>query len=89
MVANVGAAVEIESQAQSVQFLFPFSILVAAILIFGSRSTSSNTGRRRTVPTVGYPSHACRWQKLETRHHLSPAKSYFHFRFDGHHLEFL
>ncbi len=33
MVTNVGVAVEIGSQAQPVQFLFPFLVLVDAILI--------------------------------------------------------
>ncbi len=49
MVANVGVAAGIGSQAQSVQFVFPFPVSVAAILIFGSRSTSGNVGRRRAV----------------------------------------
>ncbi len=49
MVANLGLAVEIGSQAQSVQFSFAFPVLMAAILIFGDRSTSGNVGRRRTV----------------------------------------
>ncbi len=58
IVPNVGVAVEIGSQAQPVQFLFPFPVLVAAILIFGSRSTSGNVGRRRAVSAVAYPSRA-------------------------------
>jgi len=58
MVANVGVAVEIWSQARPVQFLFPFPVLVAAILIFGSRSTFGNVGRRRAVSAVAYPSQA-------------------------------
>ncbi len=45
IIANVGVAVGIESRAQSVQFLFPFPVSVAAILLFGSRSTSGNVGR--------------------------------------------
>ena len=57
----MGVAVGIGSQAQSVQFLFPFPVLVAAFLIFGGRSTSGNVGRRRAVPTVVYPSRA--WPK--------------------------
>ncbi len=50
MVANVGIAVEIGSQAQPVQFVFPFPVLVDAILIFGShqrlqcRTTSGSVG---------------------------------------------
>ncbi len=58
MVTNVGIAVKIGSQAQSVQLLFPFPVLVAAILIFGIRSTSGNVGRLRAVSTVAYPSRA-------------------------------
>ncbi len=62
MVANVRVAVEIWSQARPVQFLFPFPVFVAAILIFGSQSTSGNVGRRRTVSTVAYPSRT--WPKI-------------------------
>ena len=58
MVANVGAAVEIISQAQSLLFLFPFPAVVAAILIFGSQLTSGNVERRRTVSTVAFASRA-------------------------------
>ena len=58
MVANVGAAVEIISQAQSLLFLFPFPVLVAAILIFGSQLTPGNVERRRTVSTVAFPCRA-------------------------------
>ena len=36
--------IEIGLQAQSVQLLFPFPVLVAAILMFGSQSTSGNVG---------------------------------------------
>ncbi len=62
MVANVGLADEIGTQAQPVPFLFPFPILVAAILVFGNRSTTDNVGRRRAVSAVAYPSRA--WPKI-------------------------
>ncbi len=45
MVENVGVAVGIKSQAQSVQFLFPFPVSVAAIFIVGSWPTSSKDAR--------------------------------------------
>ncbi len=45
IVENVGLAVEIGSQAQPVQCLFPFPVLVAAILIFGSGATSDYVGQ--------------------------------------------
>ncbi len=50
MVANVGVAVRIGSQTQSVQLLFPFPVSVAAILIFGCRlmmAMSGNVSRCR------------------------------------------
>ena len=45
MVANVGVAEGIESQAQPVQLLFPFPVSMAAILNFGSRPTSDKVDR--------------------------------------------
>ena len=94
MVANVGAAVEIISQAQSLLFLFPFLVLVAAILLFGSQLTSGNVERRRTVSTVAFPSRA--WPKIWGRSwnrgaicYRSKVISTVHFRLvDGRHLEF-
>ena len=62
MVANVGAAIGIGSQAQSVQLLFPFPVSVAAIIIFDNRSTSGNVGRRRSVSKVADLSRA--WPKI-------------------------
>ena len=68
MVANVGVAVGIGSQAQPVQFVFPFPVLVDAILIFDSQSTSGNVGRRRAYPSRTLP------KKMR---HLSPVKVIF------------
>ena len=61
---------------------------MAAILIFGSWSTSGNVGQCRTMSTVSYPSWP--WPKiwgLEVGI-AAPFKSYIHFRFDGRHLDF-
>ena len=54
MVENVGVAVGIESQAQSVQLLFPFPVSVAAIFIVGSWPTSGNVRQCRTMSTISY-----------------------------------
>ena len=62
MVDDVGIAVEIGWQAQPVHILIPFPVLVDAIFIFISRSTSGNVGRRRVVSAVAYPSRA--WPKI-------------------------
>ena len=51
MVANVGVAVEIGSQAQSVQFVFPFLVSVAVILIVGSWQTFGNVEQCRQYHT--------------------------------------
>ena len=77
MVENVGVAVGIESQAQSVQLLFPFPVSVAAIFIVGSWPTSGNVGHCRTMSTISYSRRArskIGMQKLESRRHLSPFK---------------
>ena len=47
MAENVGVAVEIASPSLSVQKLFPLPVLLAAILNFGSLSSSTNVGQRR------------------------------------------
>ena len=52
MVANVGVAVGIGSQAQSVQLLFPFPVSVAGIV--GSGPKSGNAEQCLTMATVSY-----------------------------------
>ncbi len=58
MVENVGAAIGIGSEDQSIQFLFQFPVSEAAILIVGSWLTSGNVGPRRTMWKVSYSSRA-------------------------------
>ncbi len=51
MVDNVGIAVEIATPSFTVYTLFPLPVLLAAILNFGSLSSSTNVDQRR--PTSG------------------------------------
>ncbi len=51
MVDNVRIAVEIATPSFAVYTLFPLPVLLAAILNFGSLSSSTNVGQRR--PTLG------------------------------------
>ena len=47
IVENVGVAVGIEQQANSVQYVFTFSVSVATNKNFGCRPTARNIGRRQ------------------------------------------
>ncbi len=58
MIENVGVAVGIGSEDQSVQLLFPFSVSEAAILSVGSWLTSGNVGQCRTMSKILYSSRA-------------------------------
>jgi len=62
MVANVGIAVEIGSQAQPVQFLFPFPVFVDAIIDFRVVDQRLANVGATSGSVVAYPSRA--WPKI-------------------------
>ena len=87
MVANVGVAVGIVSPAHFVQCVFPLPVSVAGILnsVVGQhRKMSGNVdsviSKSGLVENVGV--------QLKSRRYLNPFKSYFRFRFYGHHIGF-
>ena len=93
MAKNMRVEVGIAAPSLAVQTLFPLTVLLAAILNFGSLPSSTNDDQRRlksgSVFSVASKSNVVEnvGQPLESRRNQLPLKSYFQFRFSGRHLE--